>query len=214
LVQAACMRCLGTECPLLTAFFSLSLSFTYLSPRRGIVGFWNFAWGFKSQKQLDLGWQNNLERLDSLWSEQCEFILQSLHAFYVHEWMLIGTNSIQHWEPCAQGKIDDHELSWVKAPATLSIQIDIMILDERSMLILNKILKLVIMEPLFKRVAISLIIPSQWAEQAWVRVILTISVMWIVVSVKLTNSQNQSGYLFYKHPGTAGMLDHFAQLCP
>ena len=55
LVRAACVRCHGTKCPLLTAFFSLlsSLSLspdvTFL-PERVIVGVRNFAWGFNSQK--------------------------------------------------------------------------------------------------------------------------------------------------------------------
>ena len=35
LVEAACMRCNGTKCPLFTAFFSSSFCFTYFSPRRG-----------------------------------------------------------------------------------------------------------------------------------------------------------------------------------
>ena len=36
LVRAACVRCHGTKCPLLTAFFlSLLFSYTYFSPRRG-----------------------------------------------------------------------------------------------------------------------------------------------------------------------------------
>ena len=54
LARAACMRCHGTKCPLLTAFF---LSFFFSSPTLTflpegvIVGFQNFAWGFKSQKK-------------------------------------------------------------------------------------------------------------------------------------------------------------------
>ena len=50
LVRAACVRCHGTKCPLLTAFFLfLSLRVTFL-PEGVIVGFWNFEYDFKSQK--------------------------------------------------------------------------------------------------------------------------------------------------------------------
>ena len=55
LVQAACMHCHGTKCPLLTVFFSLSPCVTFL-PEGVIVGFWNFVWGLRSQEKQDLGW--------------------------------------------------------------------------------------------------------------------------------------------------------------
>ena len=52
LVQADYVRCHGTKCPLLTVFFSLLYSevVTFL-PERVIVGFPNFAWGFKFIKK-------------------------------------------------------------------------------------------------------------------------------------------------------------------
>jgi hypothetical protein len=49
--------CRGTKCPLLTAFFFLSLLYgivTFL-PEGVFVGFPNFAWGFKSQKKISFG---------------------------------------------------------------------------------------------------------------------------------------------------------------
>ena len=53
------MRCHGTKCPQLTAFFSLSsFSFTYFSTRRSIVGFQNFAWDFNSHTHKKLGWDH------------------------------------------------------------------------------------------------------------------------------------------------------------
>jgi hypothetical protein len=54
LAQSACMRCHGTKSPLLTAFLLLLLLSLLLpllfSQRVVIVGFRNFAWGFKSHK--------------------------------------------------------------------------------------------------------------------------------------------------------------------
>ena len=51
LVRAACVRCHGTKCPLLTAFvpFFLSVCITFL-PEGVFVGVWNFAWAPNSQK--------------------------------------------------------------------------------------------------------------------------------------------------------------------
>ena len=58
LARVACVRGHGTKCPLLIAFFlsllSLSEVVTFL-PEGVIVGFPNFACGFKSQEILDLG---------------------------------------------------------------------------------------------------------------------------------------------------------------
>ena len=54
LAWAACVRCHGTKCPLLTAFFFFfflsSPAVTFL-PEGVIVRFQNFAWGFNSQKK-------------------------------------------------------------------------------------------------------------------------------------------------------------------
>jgi hypothetical protein len=45
------LECHGTKCPLLTAFFlSLFSGVVTFLPEGVIVGFPNFAWGFKSQK--------------------------------------------------------------------------------------------------------------------------------------------------------------------
>ena len=48
LVRAACVRCHATKCPLLTAFFSLSLFFRgcYFSPRRSYRRVPKFSMGF------------------------------------------------------------------------------------------------------------------------------------------------------------------------
>ena len=58
-----CMRYHGTKCPLLTVLFlflsfSLSLRRVTFLPEGVIVGFWNFAWGIKSQKNKILGEKN------------------------------------------------------------------------------------------------------------------------------------------------------------
>ena len=57
LVRAACVCCHGTKCPLLIAVFSLFSLFLLSSsplvtflPEGIIIGFCNFAWGFKSKK--------------------------------------------------------------------------------------------------------------------------------------------------------------------
>jgi hypothetical protein len=46
------VRCHGTKCPLLTAFFLLLSACVTFLPEEVIVGFRNFAWGFKSQKKI------------------------------------------------------------------------------------------------------------------------------------------------------------------
>ena len=48
----ACVRCHRTKCPLWKAFLLFLLTFSLSS-----IGIRNFAWGFKIQKKLDLGWQ-------------------------------------------------------------------------------------------------------------------------------------------------------------
>jgi hypothetical protein len=48
------MRCHGTKCPLLTAFFSLSLVVTFL-PETGYCRVPKFACGFKTKKLIKLG---------------------------------------------------------------------------------------------------------------------------------------------------------------
>ena len=66
LVRAACMRCHGTKCPLLMALCNITPMNCNITPMNTnitpmnevvtflpegvIVGFRNFAWGFKSQK--------------------------------------------------------------------------------------------------------------------------------------------------------------------
>jgi hypothetical protein len=57
--DVAFIRCQGTKSPLLRALFSLSSFFcpvTFLS-EGVIVGFKNFAWGFKSQQKIRFGIQ-------------------------------------------------------------------------------------------------------------------------------------------------------------
>ena len=52
LVRAACVRCHGTRCPLLTALFLfLSSEVVTFLPEGVSVGLPNFAWGFKSQRK-------------------------------------------------------------------------------------------------------------------------------------------------------------------
>ena len=56
LARAACARCHITKCPILTAFFfSLSLSRSYFSPRRGYHRVPKFCMGFKVTKKKILG---------------------------------------------------------------------------------------------------------------------------------------------------------------
>ena len=74
--------------------------------------------------------------------------------------------------------------------------------------ILNEILNLIIIEPMFKRVATCLIIISRLAVNTWVIAKFTIPDIWIVrigifipyVSLKLKHSKKQSGYFVLKHP--------------
>jgi hypothetical protein len=57
LVRAACVRCHGAKCPLLTAFFPLLnfFCFVYFSPRRGYHRVPKFCIGFKETKRLRFG---------------------------------------------------------------------------------------------------------------------------------------------------------------